>query len=91
MEMTPQAVKAILAGIESGDATCLKIWAKAMMKKHNTTDESFDTLVIRAIMDEISGDKPEGTSEELERRFHKRTGYTFPASDELKQLFSQEA
>lgn len=27
MDMTPQAIKAILSGIESGDATCLKIWA----------------------------------------------------------------
>lgn len=64
---------------------------KAMINKYNTTDESFDTLVIRAIMDEISGDKPEGTSDELEKRFHKRTGYTFPESEELKQLFSQDA
>ncbi|MCW2255227.1 hypothetical protein M2263_001318 [Providencia alcalifaciens] len=64
---------------------------KAMMKKLNTTEESFDTLVIRAIMDEISGEKPEGTLDELEKRFNRRTGYTFPASEELKQLFSQEA
>ncbi|MEZ2894912.1 hypothetical protein [Providencia rettgeri] len=62
---------------------------KAMINKHNTADESFDTLVIMAIMDEINGDKPEGTSEEVERRFNRRTGYTFPASEELKQLFSQ--
>lgn len=27
LEMTPQALEAIMQGIQSGDATCLKIWA----------------------------------------------------------------
>lgn len=48
---------------------------------------SFLSLYL-SIEDEIALIKPEGTAEKIVKQLHKRTGYTFPASDELKRLFS---
>ena len=62
---------------------------KTMIKQYGVTGENADSMVIKAIMDEIALIKPEGTAEKIVKQLHKRTGYTFPASDELKRLFSQ--
>ncbi|CAB5647554.1 hypothetical protein AB6H26_06740 [Providencia hangzhouensis] len=61
---------------------------KTMIKQYGVTGENADSMVIKAIMDEIAGTKPDGTADKIAEQLHKRTGYTFPASEELKQLFS---
>ncbi|MEI9716901.1 hypothetical protein V5049_15870 [Moellerella wisconsensis] len=61
----------------------------AMMELYAPTGKNADVMVIGAIMDEIGGTKPEGTADKIVERLHKRTGYTFPESEELKQLLSQ--
>lgn len=62
---------------------------KAMIELYTPSEGTADSMVIGAIMDEIAGTKPDGTADKIVERLHKRTGYTFPASEELKQLFSQ--
>lgn len=61
---------------------------RATLSKHQLNDKNTDVAIIAAIMDEIAGVAPEGTSEAIERAQHKRTGYTFPASKELYELLS---
>ncbi|UNH29336.1 hypothetical protein MNY64_18290 (plasmid) [Moellerella wisconsensis] len=62
---------------------------KAMMELYTPTGENADSMVIKALMDEIAGIEPDGTADKIVERLHKRTGYTFPESEELKQFFSQ--
>ncbi|EPI2104879.1 hypothetical protein ACS5F0_000606 [Providencia rettgeri] len=59
-----------------------------MIRQYGVTGENADSMVIKAIMDEMAEIKPDGTAEKIVKQLHKRTGYTFPASEELKQLFS---
>lgn len=59
-----------------------------MIRQYGVTGENADSMVIKAIMDEMAEIKPDGTAEKIAKQLHKRTGYTFPASEELKQLFS---
>ncbi|MGO2335794.1 hypothetical protein [Providencia sp.] len=44
MEMTPQAIKSILAGIEIGDAACLKIWADRCYPVSKSTIQPIEFL-----------------------------------------------
>lgn len=53
------------------------------------SDENMDVRIIGAIMDELAGDAPEGTSDAIEARQHARTGYTFPHNKELREMMMQ--
>ena len=48
------------------------------LTKHQPNDKNIDVAIIAAIMDEIAGVAPEGTSEAIERVQHKRTCYNLP-------------
>ncbi|HHT3665402.1 hypothetical protein QDQ55_23645 [Enterobacter hormaechei] len=50
-------------------------------------EDKFDSLVLSALMDEISGTAPQGHADDVERKLHARTGYAFPHNAELKKLF----
>lgn len=52
------------------------------------SSNSFDSQVLSALIDELSGRSPQGTADTLEQRLHARTGYTFPQSKEIGELFS---
>lgn len=47
----------------------------------------FDSLVLSALMDEVSGTAPQGRADDVAKKLHARTGYTFPHNAELKELF----
>lgn len=61
---------------------------KVMMQLYIPTDENIDIIVIGAVIDELSGTKPDGTAEQIAQKQYKRTGYTFPKSGGMKRLFS---
>lgn len=63
-----------------------KLTAIRKMIGGSQPEDKFDSLVLSALMDEISGRAPEGHADEVERRLHARTGYTFPHSAEMKEL-----
>lgn len=60
---------------------------KAQMALYTVSDESMDTMIIGAIMEELCGARPEGTAEAMEAKQNKRTGYTFPHNRKLKADF----
>lgn len=53
-------------------------------------EDKFDSLVLSALMDEISGTAPEGHADDVARKLHARTGYTFPRNPELRKLLDSE-
>lgn len=56
---------------------------------HQHNDDSWtDVAVISALMDEIAGDRPDGTAAVIEAKQHRRTGYTFPHSPELRRALA---
>ena len=57
---------------------------RAQLAHQHNDDSRTDVAVISALMDEITGDRPDGTAAAIEVRQHKRTGYTFPHSPELR-------
>lgn len=64
----------------------LKTIRKAL-EPHISTN-SFDSQVLGALIDELSGRAPQGAANALEQKLHARTGYTFPQSKEIGELFS---
>ena len=63
-----------------------KLTAIRKMIGGSQPEDKFDSLVLSALMDEISGTAPKGHADEVERKLHARTGYTFPHSAEMKEL-----
>lgn len=64
---------------------------KAQMALYTPSDENMDTMIIGAIMEELCGAKPEGTAEEMEARQHRKTGYVFPKSPQIKSMMEAPA
>ena len=61
---------------------------RATLSKHQPDDRKIDVAIIAAVMDELAEVAADGTADAIELAQHKRTGYTFPASRELVELFS---
>ncbi|WP_156994694.1 hypothetical protein [Tatumella morbirosei] len=61
---------------------------RAQLAHQHNDDSRTDVSVISALMDEIAGDKPDGTAAAIEARQHRRTGYTFPHSPELRSALN---
>mgnify|MGYP001582278410 CR=1 FL=1 len=57
---------------------------RAQLAHQHNDDSRTDVAVISALMDEIAGDRPDGTAAAIEARQHRRTGYTFPHSQALR-------
>lgn len=68
-------------------STKQKLSALKKMMAANQSEDKFDTMVLSALIDELSGNAPEGSADEVERKLHARTGYTFPSNAEMKELF----
>ncbi len=72
----------------------MSIWAelsnlRAQLASQHNDDSQTDVAVISALMDEITGDRPDGTAAAIEARQYRRTGYTFPRSQALKSVFDK--
>ncbi|MFC6376722.1 hypothetical protein [Tatumella terrea] len=57
---------------------------RAQLARQHNDDSWTDVAVISALMDEIAGDRPDGTAVAIEARQYRRTRYTFPHSPELR-------
>ena len=64
-----------------------KLTALKKMMAANQAEDKFDTMVLSALIDELSGNAPEGSADEVEKKLHARTGYIFPRNAEMKELF----
>ncbi|THD43683.1 hypothetical protein ERD95_20125 [Enterobacteriaceae bacterium ML5] len=53
-------------------------------------EENADLRILAALMDEMTGEAPEGTADAIEAEQNKLTGYTFPRSPELQALFAED-
>lgn len=71
----------------SNRATLSKI--KAKLSAFQSNDANTDIAIISALMDEMSGKRPLGTADSIEKAQHKRTGYSFPHGKELRAVLSQ--
>ena len=60
---------------------------RAQLAHQHNDDSRTDVAVISALMDEIAGDKPDGTAAAIEARQHRRTGCKFPHSSALRSVF----
>lgn len=63
---------------------------RAQLAHQQNDDSRTDVAVISALMDEITGDRPDGTAAAIEARQHRRAGYTFPHSLKLRSLLTRE-
>ncbi|WP_075180626.1 hypothetical protein [Pantoea sp. 1.19] len=64
-----------------------KLIAIRKMIDGSQPEDKFDSLVLSALIDELSGTAPEGNADEVAKKLHARTGYTFPHNAEMKELF----
>lgn len=68
-------------------STKQKLDAIRKMVAANQSEDKFDTMVLSALINELSGNAPEGSADEVAQKLHVRTGYTFPRNAEMKKLF----